>query len=140
MEQVRLHESATMQSVAGLQEAMGATASNLPKFEKARRGKRGDTAIRRQALAVAAAEKAAAAGDTGNASSSKVVSPQLVSHDVPRDEESSSSSENEGRGKVRYHSQGTKCARCMENGINTPASLCGYTGAVLCLACTQQFL
>ena len=27
----------------------------------------------------------------------------------------------------------------MEHGIDTPASLCGYTGVVLCLACTQKF-
>ena len=31
------------------------------------------------------------------------------------------------------------CTRCQENGFRTPAQINGYTGAVLCLACTHQF-
>ena len=135
-----MHEATTKQSTAEVYEAMGISMDDPPKKGKARRGQRGNRGARSEKRATASAKKAASAASSGSTpltlfgeySAARQVVAQVM-------EETTSSSNDGSDDDVKYHAQGTMCVRCLENGYRTPAQMNGYTGAVLCLACTHQF-
>lgn len=139
MEQVKLHEATTKQSTADLQEAMGISIDVTLKKRKTRRGKTGNRENRSERHAPKAAASSGSAPVSiieESAAARRRVWPVGVRQKLG---DSTSSSNEESNGEIEWYGIGTKCTRCMENGFNTPARMNGYTGLVLCLACTKQF-